>query len=177
MRWLASFFLVVLFLSTSCGPREPVPSRSDPGLRAAPAPPMSLTGVDPELRNAPLEAVVQGVPLRIGAELWRDFMPVSPPEGRPLTGVVWIWAADRAAAGPVPKADRCWILRGDSAWLTLPMPEPPPSPSDSVLARYSLREGPLWGPGDQVDVVLRLVNEGGKPILIRAAGQEITRTD
>ena len=123
------------------------------------------------------EATVQlTAPPSPWAELWRDFMPISPPGGKPLAGVVWVWAADRASAGPVPAADRCWVVHGESAWVTVPIPEPPPAESDSFLARYAIREGPLWGPGARVDVVLRLQGERG-PILIRTAGQEITRTD
>jgi hypothetical protein len=178
MRWIATIVFVVIFL-TGCGPREPAPSRSERDLRAAPAASddlLPVTGVPSEVRNAPLEVAVQGAPIRVGAELWRDFMPVSPPEGRPLAGVVWIWAADRASAGPVPKADRCWVIHGDSAWTTAPVQEPPPAVSDSFLARYTVRDGPLWEPGTRADVVLRLRGERG-PILIRAADQEIMRTD
>jgi hypothetical protein len=177
MRWMATALLVVIFLLTGCGPREPVPSRSEQDLGAAPSvPDTGVTLASSEVRSAPLEATVQGAPLRIGAELWRDFMPISPPEGKPLAGVVWVWAADRASAGPVPAADRCWVVRGESAWVTVPLQEPPPAESDSFLSRYAIREGPLWGPGSRVDVVLRLQGERG-PILIRTAGQEITRTD
>lgn len=179
MRSIATIVFVVIFLMTGCGPREPVPSRAERDFRAAPAgsdDPVPVSRVPAEVRNAPLEVAVQGAPLRLGAELWRDFMPVSPPEGRPLAGVVWVWATDRASAGPVPKADRCWVLHGDSAWATLPIPEPPPAVSDSFLARYALRDGPLWEPGSRADVVLRLTGERG-PILIRAAGQVITRTE
>ena len=178
MRHALACCLAVLVVLGGCGPREPAapsgagPDPSDPDPAAS-----SVTLAPAEIRNAPLEATVQGAPLRIGAELWRDFMPISPPEGRPLTGVVWVWAADRAAAGPFPDADRCWVVHGDSAWATVPIQESPPAESDSVLARYALREGPFWGPGVPVDVILRLGNEGGAPILLRAAGVEITRTD
>jgi hypothetical protein len=179
MRWTATVVLVMIFLLTGCGPREPVPSRSEQDVGEAPPAPEIPTGVSlalSEIRNAPLEATVQGAPLRLGAELWRDFMPISPPDGKPLAGVVWVWAADRASAGPVPSADRCWVVHGESAWVTVPIHEPPPAESDSFLARYAIRGGPLWGPGARVDVILRLPGQRG-PILIRSPGQEITRTD
>ena len=176
MRWYATLFFVLVFLMTGCGPREPVPSRTEPDLSAAPAAPTRVTAADSDLRSAPVEVTVQGAPLRIGAELWRDYMPVSPPEGRPLAGVVWVWASDRAVAGPVPDADRAWVLHGDSAWETVPVKEPPPAESDSFLSRYAIREGPLWGPAAPVHVVLRLRGEDGNPILIRTEAT-IARTD
>ncbi|HET9252326.1 MAG TPA: hypothetical protein VFP58_09430 [Candidatus Eisenbacteria bacterium] len=176
MRWLTTLFFVLVFLLTGCGPREPVPSRTESDLRAAPADPPGVSLATAEVRDAPAEVEVQGAPIRIGAEVWRDYMPISPPEGRPLAAVVWVWAADRASAGPVPEADRAWVVHGDSAWSTVPVKEAPPAESDSFLVRYALRDGPLWGPGVPVDVVLRLQGTDGSPILIRT-GTMITRTD
>lgn len=164
MRNSAVFTLVALAL-VGCGDR-----------RHTTAPIIEFPGPAPDpVLQAPEEAVIGGVTFRLGAYLWRDFMPLSPPDGSPLNAELQISAAD---AAPIPqgvRVDRIWVLRGDSYWTTRTLEERPGAPADPTL-RSVARGGPKWGPGITVDVVARLRDPLGFPHYLRAREQYIGAT-
>ena len=141
------------------------------GSPTAPAPlPVS------ELRAAPTVAIVAGAPLRLDPDLWRDFMPIAPSDGRPLIAVLRVTPADDAAVPAQVHADAAWVVFGDQVWATRVAEERPrkaTAPAYEVVAR----DGPKWGPGVSVDVVVRLRDGAGHAALLRAPGQRIHRTE
>ncbi len=108
--------------------------------------------------------------------LWRDFMPVSPPDGKPLIAKARVTAVDLEPFPVGLDADKLYVIYGDDVWVTEFSDElPPPNVADHQLHRIA-RDGPKWGPDVAVDVVVSLVGGGG-PWLLRASDQIILRTD
>ena len=128
-----------------------------------------------DLRTVPLSVIVDGEALVLTASLWRDFQPSSPPDGKPLVAVLRVSAADGGLVPVGIAIDAAWVVHGDAVWATAVgegrFAEPTPTFYEGVA-----RNGPKWGPGITVDVVVR-VRSGGETRMLRAANQPIHRTD
>jgi hypothetical protein len=141
----------------------------------SPEKPMEITVS--QLRAAPDTVVIAGRQLTLSTELWRDFMPISPPEGKPLTALLFITASDTARLDSGLIAEKLWIINGEDVWCS--------EFSDESTSRFQelnmivkiARNGPLWGPSIYVDVIVRLNDGHGTKILLRASHQWINRTD
>lgn len=138
--------LLLLCLAAGC---QTAPSEPDPG----------------DLRRIPTTAIVGGQPFALSVDLWRDFMPVAPPNGQPLAVVVRLPQHLATVA-----VERIWVIFGDEQWSAIA--EQVPGTQDWVA-----RNGPKWGPDVRVDVVARLREDNGRNVLVRAAERLIQRTD
>lgn len=135
--------------------------------------PTSPAGVG-ELRSAPTSIVVDGRTLTLRANLWRDFMPISPPDGQPLAAVLQVQPATGTTVPASLHATAVFVVLGGDAWTASALEERPRSetaPAYEVVARG----GPKWGPDVNVDVVVRLT-DGSRSWLLRAPGQRISGT-
>lgn len=147
------------------------------------ADPFAPSGLGPaELRQVPTSSgTLAGFTYRVESYLWRDFMPTvgGSPSGSPLMAALEVTVNDDTASFPASvTVDRLWVVNGEQVWETRPREEQPRGADGhpetlSVMAR----EGPRWGPGIAVDVVVRLRAANGAVLLLRAAGQPINRTD
>jgi hypothetical protein len=144
MRSVLSFLLVCVVAGCQTAPSEPDP-----------------TG----LRETPTSAMVAGQPFELPVSLWRDFMPVAPPDGQPLAVVIRL--PDHLTT---VRVEHIWVIFGDEVWSA--EAEQVPGTQDWVA-----RNGPKWGPGARVDVVARLREGAGTQVLVRAADRMIERTD
>lgn len=144
MRLVRSFLLLCVAFACQTAPTDPVLN---------------------ELRATPTSAIISGQPFELQVDLWRDFMPVAPPDGQPLAVVVRL--PDQLATVSV---EHIWVILGDQLWSA--DAEQVPGTQDWVA-----RGGPKWGPGAVVDVVAQLREAGGREILVRAADRLIQRTD
>src|SRR5688572_13753869 len=97
------------------------------GCRSGPSEP-ELTG----LRATPTSVILAGRPFELPVSLYRDFMPASPPDGRPLAAVVRL-PNELAAV----RVERIWVLLGDKVWSA--DVEQVPGTQDWVA-----RGGPKW---------------------------------
>jgi hypothetical protein len=127
------------------------------------------------VRGAPEEVQIGGVKLRLSTYLWRDLMPVAPPDGEPLRALLSIATADSSAFPATVKADAAWVLNGGLVWATA-VQESRRVPGEPVLEVFA-EGGPKWGPGIEVDVVVRLRAAAGKSWYLKALRQPIHRTD
>lgn len=141
---LALVFIVCALVGCQSGPSEPDPT----GLRATPT-----------------SILLAGQPFELSVFLNRDFMPASPPDGRPLAAVVRL-PNELVAV----RVEHIWVLFGDEVWSA--QPEQVPGTQDWVA-----RDGPKWGPGVRADVVAQLRESGREAVLVRAADRLIQRTD
>jgi hypothetical protein len=126
-----------------------------------------------ELQNAPTSVVIGGKAVTLATSLWRDFMPIAPPDGKPLAGVLRVRAVDGSAVPAGMAADTAWVVRGSEVWSSFV-----PPPSDKTAAEYetTFSNGPKWGPDEIVDVVIRLRDAAGSVVLLRAPQQRIIGT-
>ena len=128
------------------------------------------------LRHAPTTVSVGEKTLVLRTELWRDFMPISPPDGQPMIGWFSVETDDRS---PIPDGvtiDRGWVLNGSLAWT--------PELETNHLHDYGPwqrvvvgRNGPKWGPGITVEVVVEITTPDGRQHLLRQPNVVIERTD
>lgn len=128
------------------------------------------------LEGAPTSVMVDGQTLLLAARLWRDFMPLSPPDGRPLRAVLTVTTL---AGQPLPEGlslDRVWVINGAEVWSGAVASRQDDGRNPST-ASWIAEDGPKWGPGIAVDVVVRLRGAAGSPALLKVAGVLITRTD
>jgi hypothetical protein len=140
-----------------------------------------------DLRNAPTEVVLAGRSLSLSAYLWRDFMPDSPADGKPMIAVLTVATSDKKPFPSGARTDRAWVLFGEQMWEASELTEQPEScedssgrwikcPDSSVFVSVA-RDGPKWGPFVFVDVVVRLTDKEGRHHLLRAPKQYVKRTD
>lgn len=128
-----------------------------------------------QLAAAPIAVSIEQHSIRLSTYLYRDFMPISPPDGKPMIAVAKIASAD---SSPLPSgldADRIWLINGDQVWQGTFSSEA--RPSDPALLEKVLRNGPMWSPGSKVDVVVRIISPGSEQFLLRAPKQLVHRTD
>ena len=134
-----------------------------------------ITAARSELVTAPTSGTIAGQNVSVEPYLWRAFMPVSPPDGKPLVAIVRVRAAGAALSSTVT-ADSIWVISESSAWGSRAVQEKPRTDTGDVLEVIA-RDGPKWGPGTRVDVVVRLRDNTGRVIFVRASDHLISRTD
>ena len=109
--------------------------------------------------------------------MWRDFMPISPPGGKPLAAIIYIETIDKSTISPSITSDAIYIVKGNEVWKSNFSNEQLPS---DVIIPFRIvkiaRDGPKWGPGIYVDVVVRL-KVNGASYLLKSSQQYIGRTD
>lgn len=155
MRTATGTVLIFSLLALGCSAQGPT------------APPLD------QLAAAPTSVVVASATLELETYLWRDFMPVSPPDGKPLIGVFRISTRD---GRPIPDGltvEAAHVIHEGEVWSTH-VKEEQPSEREDVLEVVA-RQGPKSGPEVSVDVVLRIRHQG-HTVLLRAPDQPIHRT-
>jgi hypothetical protein len=154
-----------------------------PVLLAATALGCSLTGELPDdpstrdLLSTPTTISLGGEELRLRTYLWRDFMPISPPDGKPLIGIFRVYSV---AGEPIPTGvefERAWLVNGTERWDAKFSDENPPQGEPADELSGVARNGPFWEPGIDVVAIVRIRDATGSTYLLRAIGQTIERTD
>jgi hypothetical protein len=131
--------------------------------------------IAPDLTTAPTSVLLGGKSFTLETSLWRDFQPIAPPDGKPLVALLQIKTEDHSEVPATVRADMVWVLNGIQRWSAVPQ-EQRPRPEASPVYELVARDGPKWGPGISVDVVVRLRSPEGRAFLLRAADQPIRAT-
>ena len=129
-----------------------------------------------DLHNAPASVAIDGQELMLTAFLWRDFMPSSPPDRKPLVAIFRPVAAGDGTVPTSVRIDTAWVVLGNDVW-TVPITEERLPSAQQAYYEAVARNGPKWGPGVTVDVIVRIRAAGGTGQLLRAPNQPIHRTD
>jgi hypothetical protein len=111
----------------------------------------------------------------LSTDMWRDFQPISPPDGKPLMAFVFIETIDSSDISSSIDANGIYIVYNDQVWRSFFTEENLP-PIDSELYRKIARDGPKWGPDVYVDVIVSIIFDN-KFYLLRASEQYIGRTE
>jgi hypothetical protein len=128
------------------------------------------------LLSAPDTLEVENQKIFMTTYMWRDFMPISPPNGKPLIAIVYIETIDSSEISPAIIADAIYIVNRREVWKSYFSDEQPAGESKPFRITKIARNGPMWGPGIYVDVVVKLkVNR--TIYLLKASRQYIGRTD
>jgi hypothetical protein len=118
---------------------------------------------------------VAGRELALETDLWRDFMPISPPDGQPLLAILKIQTIDRSRLPRGIRADQVSITYEGDVW-TAQVKARGPRVDPNVLEVVA-RDGPKWGPDVKVDVVVRLRDVWDRVYWLCATDQLVGRTD
>jgi len=110
--------------------------------------------------------------------LWRDFMPSSPPEGRPMRAVVTLHPVNSETIPAEVDLVKLWVISKNSVWSTSleKVGESDYSTPQSKIEKMA-SGGPKWGPGITVTVLVQIKDPNGDYRLIKAEDQLIHRTD
>lgn len=140
----------------------------------------NLSDLSPEeLLGKPEQISIDGSIYSIKTFLWRDFMPACPPNGQPLLGQIDLIGDANVKLPETIDLDRVWIINGNKVWESdFSKENRPISNNSKTKMEKVVRDGPKWGPGINVDVVVRIVDKADdKVYFLRAASQRISRTD
>ena len=74
------------------------------------------------------------------------------------------------------RADSLWIISGNQVWSGIFSTENRSGVPVHIREKIA-RDGPKWGPGIQVDVVVSLLDKEERFYLLKAENQLIQRTD
>ena len=125
-----------------------------------------------ELQSAPERITLENRDYDLKTYLNRDFMPTSPPNGRPLMAFIYVTATDSLEFPSHINADRIWVVYGSRVWESNFSDDPEPPPSITQLAKFA-RNGPKWGPEIYVDVIVRVIGSDNQRHLLKASHQWI----
>lgn len=128
--------------------------------------------------DAPERVSLDGATLLLQTYMWRDFMPPAPDDGKPLTAILLIETSDHSPLPATITTDSLWVIHGDDVWATTFEDEetPPDMRREYRLVRVA-RNGPKFGPGVAVNVVVQVSGAGGQAKYLSAREQMIGRTD
>ena len=130
-----------------------------------------------EPKTAPERVEIDGREYTLAASLWRDFMPMAPPDGESLVAILKVSPSDMMPLPADLAIDHVWVLKGNEQWSAQPeLAGAHDEPAPATRLEQSVRGGPKWGPGIKVDVVARL-KQGKQTWLLKQVGVTIKRTD
>jgi hypothetical protein len=147
------------------------------GCSENPATTPSPPDVDLEQLIAARESkAIDGKTYALDAYLWRDFQPIAPPDGKPLIAVIRVIEQDSDQFSPEVDAVHLWVVNNTEVWSTPFTDEDHPPRAPNELEKVA-RDGPKWGPGIDVDIVVGLRGPGDEFHLLAKRDQRILRTD
>jgi hypothetical protein len=111
--------------------------------------------------------------LHLSAVLWRDFMPISPPGGKPLMAALTLESVEGALPAGL-HVSAMTFLSGQERWSAEKW-EVKRAGENGM--RIVVREGPKWDVGAEVEVILQLKDAQGAIHTVRTPPQPIGRTD
>lgn len=130
-----------------------------------------------QLMGAPDTLSLGSQRLVLETTLWRDFQPISPPDGKPLVAIFRVTSIDSSALDEALDGDAAWLILDGNVWGAYFSDEDPPPSEQLPYQLFKVaRDGPKWGPGVTVTAVLRLRDADGSCYLVRASQQYISRT-
>ena len=114
----------------------------------------------------------------LDAFLWRDFMPVSPENGKPMISINWLVSTNLVKIPDNISMVKQYVIYKDEIWITDYEDEAPtPSLPEYKMERIS-RNGPEWGPKIYVDVISQIRDsKTNKDYYIKRKNVYVERTD
>ena len=130
----------------------------------------------PELASVPETTTVAGHTLTLDYSLWRDFMPIAPPNGDPLRAVIRVCDVESLSLTGELDLEYLWVINGEDTWSTPFNDEMlPPSPAHCV--ERIARCGPQWDTGIEVVVVVQIDVPDAGVHYLKALSVPIARTE
>lgn len=113
----------------------------------------------------------------LDAYLWRDFMPISPIDGKPLISINWLINLDSVSIPDNIGLIKQYVIFQDYVWTSDYTNESTSYQPSYKIQRVS-REGPKWGPKIFVDVISQIHDSySNEDYYIKRKNVYIERTD
>ncbi len=113
----------------------------------------------------------------LDAYLWRDFMPISPSNGKPMISINWLRDIDSTEISDNIDLTEQYVVYNDSIWISEYENESSLTQPDYKIEKTS-RDGPKWGPKIYVDVISKVLDfNTNNDYYIRIKNIYVERTD
>ena len=113
----------------------------------------------------------------LDAYLWRDFMPISPSDGKPMISINWIRDIDSMKISDNIDLIEQYVVYNDSIWIANYENETSSTQPDYKIEKIS-RDGPKWGPKIYVDVISKVHDSNtNSDYYIKSKNIYVGRTD
>ncbi len=134
----------------------------------------SIEDVPPQVLASSSEGLmIGGKQITLSASLNRDFAPSSPEDGQPMIARVEITTSDGTDLPIGLETDAVWVMVDGEVWGSSFAGEQFKDDKSRIVK--IVRDGPKFGVGKRADVIVR-IHHNGKSYLLKAAGQEITKS-
>ena len=121
--------------------------------------------------------IIESNKLVLDAYLWRDFMPISPSDGKAMISINWLRDIDSTEILDNIDLIAQYVIYNDSIWIAEYENETRPTQPDYKIEKIS-REGPKWGPKIYVDVISKVRDfNTNNDYYIRIKNIYVERTD
>jgi len=127
-----------------------------------------------DLSDASNRVQVEGLNFMIKANLCRDFMPSTPPDGRPLSASISLIEVDSLDIKQGIDAVYIWVIHEEEVWISQLFNRQSWDPPYKLVR--TAWNGPKWGPNVTVDVVVGIMDPQYDLHLIREEDVLIVRT-
>ncbi len=118
---------------------------------------------------------IDGTRLYLSSELWRNFMPMTPPDCTSLVAYIKIIDCDSTAIPQGVEVECVWVINGGKVWSSWLADEGTAEADDYEMAMIA-RCGPAWDVDTEADVIVRVKYEGDSNY-IRQTSVEITKVE
>lgn len=121
--------------------------------------------------------IIESKKFVLEAYLWRDFMPVSPPNGKPMISINWLINIDSTKMPDNIDLVEQYVIYNDSIWIAKYVDESTTTQPEYKISKIS-KEGPKWGPKIFVDVISKVHDSNtDNDYYIRIKDVYVLRTD
>lgn len=137
--------------------------------------------VPPNISKEALEAAPESLRVAdqtvlLSTYMWRDFMPISPPDGKPLVAIAFIGTTDSTDISPLIDAEAIYVINGNEVWKAFLHEDNPEAYQQTPLKLVKIAgDGPKWKTQILVDVIVSVVSDGSY-YLLKASDQYISET-
>ena len=131
-----------------------------------------------QIKEKAVETLVIGSnSFKLDAYLWRDFMPISPENGKSMISINWLVSTDFVKIPNNISMVKQYVFYEDEIWEAEYENEVRPTQPPHKLERIS-RNGPKWGTKIYVDVISQIYDsKTNKTHYIIRKGVYVVRTD
>ena len=129
--------------------------------------------IEPGILMASEEIEIADITYTLETYMWRDFMPISPPDGKPLIVIIRVHAVGMDDFYLSMIIERLWLIDVLNIVSTQSSEEYRVNGNTFEIV---FRDGPKWGPGIFIDVVVKLVSEDFGIYYLKAVNQLIHAT-
>ncbi len=127
------------------------------------------------MHNATATIIIDTVRIQISTYIWRDFQPITPPGGKPLRVKITLESQPPVSIHKMLQVIGVRLVSPEGTWSVTPDENTDFREHPGKLT-FTLRNGPLWKPGEKVDVFVEVRGKDGKIRILKAEQQPIQAT-